>query len=275
MSQDRTVTVSGLKTRYLEQGRGPVALLLHGAVLGTSADVWSGNMGPLASRGLRVIAPDLPGWGLTDAPSDHSFGFRRRFVLNFLDELEIEKAAFIGHSASGRIAVETAFTDTGRVTRIMVLGSGTLLPPLEGVPAGPPDDRVSGEPTIEDTRAGLLPNTFNQALITDELVEFRHRMSLGHNLQSALARQSAPADPPPPPPFWQRLDRIPVPARFLYGKEDRGEAGKRSELARQRYPKLDLHVFDGCKHMIQWDKAREFEELAAEFLLDREPAGAA
>jgi 2-hydroxy-6-oxonona-2,4-dienedioate hydrolase len=274
MAQDRTVTVAGLKTRYLEQGSGPVALLLHGAALGTSADVWAGNIGPLAHAGLRVIAPDLPGWGLTDAPSDHSYGFRRRFVLNFLDALEIEKAAFIGHSASGRIAVETAFTDTGRVNRIMVLGSGTLLPPMEGVPMGPPDDRVSGEPTLEDTRAGLLANTCDQSLITDELVELRHRMSLGKNLQSALARQSLPPEPPPQPPFWQRLDQIPVPARFLYGKQDRGEAGKRSELARQRYPKLDLHVLDGCKHLIQWDTAREFEALAVEFLLERAPAAA-
>jgi len=275
MIQDKSVTIDGLNARYLEEGQGPVALLLHGAALGTSADVWSGNIGPLASRGLRVIAPDLPGWGLTDAPSDHSFGYRRRFVLKFLDALGINRAAFIGHSASGRIAVETAFGETDRVTRIIVLGSGTLLPPLEGVPMGPPDDRVSAEPTIEDTRAGLEANTFNQSLITPELVELRHRMSLGKSLESALARQSTPAEPAPQPPFWARLDQIPVPAQFLYGRQDRGEAGKRSELARQRYPKLDLHVFDGCKHMIQWDKAREFEELAAEFLLAREPAGAA
>ncbi len=229
MIQDKSVTIDGLNARYLEEGQGPVALLLHGAALGTSADVWSGNIGPLASRGLRVIAPDLPGWGLTDAPSDHSFGYRRRFVLKFLDALGINT----------------------------------------------PDDRVSAEPTIEDTRAGLEANTFNHSLITPELVELRHRMSLGKSLESALARQSTPAEPAPQPPFWARLDQIPVPAQFLYGRQDRGEAGKRSELARQRYPKLDLHVFDGCKHMIQWDKAREFEELAAEFLLAREPAGAA
>jgi pimeloyl-ACP methyl ester carboxylesterase len=33
------------------------------------------------------------------------------------------------------------------------------------------------------------------------------------------------------------------------------------------YPDLDLHLFDHCKHMVQWDKAEAFEQLAAEFLL--------
>ncbi|MFI5267125.1 MAG: alpha/beta fold hydrolase, partial [Chloroflexota bacterium] len=62
---DQWVTLDGLRTRYLEEGQGAPVILLHGAAPGTSAEVWQPNMGPLASRGPRLLAPDLPGWGLT------------------------------------------------------------------------------------------------------------------------------------------------------------------------------------------------------------------
>ena len=37
--EDKFVTVGGLRTRYIEEGQGPAVILLHGASLGSSADV--------------------------------------------------------------------------------------------------------------------------------------------------------------------------------------------------------------------------------------------
>jgi len=68
--EDRFLTVAGLKIRYLEQGSGPTAILLHGASLGSSADVWRRNLAPLADYGIRAIAYDQPGFGLSDDPPD-------------------------------------------------------------------------------------------------------------------------------------------------------------------------------------------------------------
>ncbi len=65
---DQFVQVDGLKTRYIEQGSGPAVVLLHGASLGSSADVFARNLPTLARAGLRVIAYDQPGFGLTDNP---------------------------------------------------------------------------------------------------------------------------------------------------------------------------------------------------------------
>ena len=65
---DKFVTVDGLRTRYIEEGEGSPVLLLHGASLGSSADVFIRNLGPLARAGLRVIAFDQPGFGLPMSP---------------------------------------------------------------------------------------------------------------------------------------------------------------------------------------------------------------
>src|SRR5262245_59105025 len=122
--------VDGLTVRYLEEGRGPPIILLHGASLGSSADVWVRNSEPLAAHALRGLAPDLPGFGASDDPADHSVGCRRRFVLAFMDALGLERAALVGPSQSGRVAVDLAFGFPERIARVIVLGTGSLLPPL-------------------------------------------------------------------------------------------------------------------------------------------------
>jgi pimeloyl-ACP methyl ester carboxylesterase len=102
----KRIRVDGLSVRHFEAGKGAPVVLLHGASLGSSADVWTRNLAPLAAHGLRVIAPDLPGFGGTDNPADVSLSYRKKFVLAFMDALKIERAALVGHSQSGRVALD-------------------------------------------------------------------------------------------------------------------------------------------------------------------------
>jgi pimeloyl-ACP methyl ester carboxylesterase len=70
--ENKFVQVDGLKTRYIEAGSGPAVICLRGASLDSSADVFERNRGSLSAAGLRVIAFDQPGFGLTDNPDDFS-----------------------------------------------------------------------------------------------------------------------------------------------------------------------------------------------------------
>ncbi|HSY57332.1 MAG TPA: alpha/beta fold hydrolase, partial [Bradyrhizobium sp.] len=66
-AQHRTVTTNGITMQIAEQGEGPLVLLCHGwPELGFS---WRHQM-PLAAAGYRAVAPDLRGYGRTDAPDD-------------------------------------------------------------------------------------------------------------------------------------------------------------------------------------------------------------
>src|SRR6185437_11210720 len=96
-TNDRFATVDGLKTRYLEEGSGVPAILLHGSSLGSSADVFRRNLRALGASGIRAIALDLPGFGKTDASDDLSGGYRRKFILKFMDAIGLKTAALIGH----------------------------------------------------------------------------------------------------------------------------------------------------------------------------------
>lgn len=269
MPTEKFVQVDGLKTRYLEEGSGPEVLLLHGASLGSSADVWERNLAPLAAHGLRAIAFDQPGFGLSDNPKDFSVAYRRRFILQFMDALGIKKASLVGHSQAGNMAVGLAFDHTDRISKVVVLATGSVLPPLAegGKGGGEGEEGGSSEPSLDDTRALLEHNLFNHSLITPEALEKRHRMSVGKNFQAFLERSKAPrGGGKDAVPVWERLHKLPVPLLMIYGKQDRGSAAARAAALKERYPSLNMHLLDNCKHLAQWDASDEFVSLSGKFL---------
>jgi pimeloyl-ACP methyl ester carboxylesterase len=274
-TEDKFVTVAGLRTRYIEQGRGQAVILLHGASLGSSADVWQRNLAPLADFGTRVIAYDQPGFGLTDDPSDWGIAFRTSFILQFMDALGLDKAVLIGHSQAGNMAVELAFSNPDRIAKVAVLGTGSLLPPLpEGTKkSGPAEGEEGGdhEPTLADARELLEKNLYHQNMFNDAELATRLRMSIGKNFKAFLARNAAGAKnkgtkDPTKKPMWQRLTGMKQPLLMIYGREDRAQAGKRAEELKQLQPSLDLHIVPNCKHIVQWDAEADFYRLAGPFL---------
>ena len=73
--------INDLRIRYLDSNnRGTPLLLLHG--LGGSIESWTNNIGFLWSR-FRMIALDLPGFGLSDKPK---ISYSINFYVNFLEK---------------------------------------------------------------------------------------------------------------------------------------------------------------------------------------------
>ena len=268
---ERFIEVDGLRVRYLEEGSGPAVLLLHGASLGSSADVWAGNLADFAAQGLRAIAPDLPGFGMTTNAPDHSVGFRARFVAKLIAALGLERAHLVGHSQAGQIAVRLGIDEPAVLGKIVVLGTASLLPPLPDSKAGDNaegDDGGTEEPTPIEVRRQLAETLFDPTRITPDAVAVRHRMSIGKNFDAFLARREAKSGAKKEksePPLWQRLGEVKVPMRLIYGRQDRA-AERRAVLARQRYPALDLHLIERCRHLVQWDAPAQMASLIGDFL---------
>jgi pimeloyl-ACP methyl ester carboxylesterase len=53
---------------------------------------------------------------------------------------------------------------------------------------------------------------------------------------------------------------------MIYGREDRAHAGERAELLKQQQPQMNVHIVNGCKHMVHWDAQAEMERLVIPFL---------
>jgi 2-hydroxy-6-oxonona-2,4-dienedioate hydrolase len=279
-TNDRFATVDGLNVRYLEDGGGMPAILLHGSSLGSSADVFRRNLPALAAGGVRAIAVDLPGFGNSDPATDLSGAARNTFILRFMDALGLKRAALIGHSSSGGPAVSIALKNPERVSHVIVLGTGSLLPPLEsggtkvggreGAAQARLEERmVKQEPAIEETRALLEANLFHHELITEEELALRHQNSIGRCFEQFVRRHAAAGEDgggKSSVPLWQRLIEVKQPLLLIYGRHDRARAEERAKLLKERYPQLDLHFADGCKHLVPWDAAELFHKLAVPFL---------
>ena len=83
-------------------GKGPAVLLIHGFPL--NRQMWQPQLLPVAEAGYRVIAPDLRGFGESDAPADgYSMDVFADDMVALLDYLGIERAVIGGMSMGGYI----------------------------------------------------------------------------------------------------------------------------------------------------------------------------
>ena len=98
----RSAFINGISMTWDEVGSGPAVLLIHGFPL--CRELWKPQTTALVAAGYRVIAPDLRGFGQSDASSDNcSMDLYADDLIELLDHLEIEKAAAAGISMGGYV----------------------------------------------------------------------------------------------------------------------------------------------------------------------------
>jgi pimeloyl-ACP methyl ester carboxylesterase len=142
---------AGGRVHLLEKGSGRPLVVLHGT--GDPA----GFLLPLLEvlHGVRVIAPDRPGIGLSDPVELPIHGYREAAVSwldGLLDALGLETTALVGHSGGGVWALWYALARPERVTRLTLMG----VPTLPGTRA-PLPIRLMTTPVLGAVLRGLLP----------------------------------------------------------------------------------------------------------------------
>ena len=125
------LNVDGRKEYAATGGRAfdaakPAVLLVHGA--GMDHTVWQLPARWLAWHGHSVLAVDLPGHGRSEGPVLGSVPELAQWLGRVMDAAGIERAAVVGHSMGGAIALETAAALPERVTRIALLGTAAAIP---------------------------------------------------------------------------------------------------------------------------------------------------
>jgi len=106
-----------------DSGAGPPVLLLHG--FPATRGLWKDVAPRLVAGGFRAIAPDLIGYGAS--PDDQDVGMERQagWLLELLDELEIDRAAVVAHDVGTAAAQILAVRAPERV-RLLVLMDGVF-----------------------------------------------------------------------------------------------------------------------------------------------------
>jgi 2-hydroxymuconate-semialdehyde hydrolase/2-hydroxy-6-oxo-octa-2,4-dienoate hydrolase len=227
---------------------------------------WQHNIGALSQR-LRVLAPDIVGFGVTKRPDDIVYSLRTwtDHVWAFLDAHGIEKTAIVGNSLGGRIALQMAADRPDRITKMVLMGTpGVDMTPTEGLAA-----LRAYEPS-HDAMRDLLRNYFavDPTMITDELVDIRYQASIADGAYEAY--RSMFFDPRHAGSELSITENevraIATPILLVHGREDKVVPLQVSLTMLGLLPNADLHVFSACGHWTQIERADEFSALVADYL---------
>ena len=193
---------------YRSAGDGTPLLLLHQSP--SSSMMFGAVMAPLAERGVRVIAPDTPGFGLSDVPPEPpDIEDYARALLTLFDGLAIDKAAVLGHHTGASIAVEMALAAPDRISRLVLNGPAVLSEDeraawrqaLRDNPA--PEIKPDGSHFIDQwsKRAHFTPGWTSlhamhigvlQMFIAGETEWYGHRAAFAHDLGAAIKNVTQP-----------------------------------------------------------------------------------
>lgn len=118
----RTIDANGIKMHIAEAGQGPLVILLHGfPELWYS---WRHQLPALAAAGYHAVAPDVRGYGGTDAPQEvESYTMRNHTAdtVGVLDALGEKTAVVVGHDWGAPIAWHSALLYPERFTAVVAL----------------------------------------------------------------------------------------------------------------------------------------------------------
>ena len=121
----RRIKVNGIRLNMIVEGEGNPVILLHG--FPDSAYLWRNQIKALAGNGYMVIAPDLRGFGDSDAPpgkKNYTFDIITNDVIALLDLLGIRKVSVVGHDLGAVVGWLLAVRYPERLFRYVAVSVG-------------------------------------------------------------------------------------------------------------------------------------------------------
>jgi pimeloyl-ACP methyl ester carboxylesterase len=264
-----TADANGIKTNYLEAGKGDPVVLIHGSGPGvTSYANWRLVL-PALAENFRVLAPDMVGFGFSERPANIQYGVQTWAdqVVGLMDTLELPTAHLVGNSFGGAIALRIATQHPDRVGKLVLMGSmGVPFPITEGL------ERVWGyEPSFENMRKVLDVFAYSRDLVNDELAEVRYRGSIQPGFQESFAAMF-----PAPRQRWVEamctpeddIRRLPHRTLIVHGREDQVIPVQTSLRLMELIDNADLSVFSHCGHWSMIERTEDFNRSVNEFFSD-------
>ena len=269
------IEVNGLQVHYKIAGSGePVMVLLHG--FGASTYTWHKVMAPLAQKGT-VIAFDRPAFGLTERPmpgswtdeNPYSADFAEKLTIGFMDQMGVEKAVLIGHSAGAGIAMQTLLDYPERVAGLVMVD-----PALTGRPGMPewlentPQMRRLG-PFLARSLAGNEGDAFLEASWHDfskfsEADREAYRKPLRVADWDVALWEFTKANKTQD--LTARFDQVQLPVLVISGDDDRIVPMTESERIATALPDAQLEIISSCGHLPQEECPEGFLGVINEYL---------
>ncbi|GIV37029.1 MAG: alpha/beta hydrolase [Cyclobacteriaceae bacterium] len=239
--------------KYVDEGQGPVLLLLHG-LFGALSN-WQGVVNRF-SRDYRVVIPMLPIYEMS--LKEAGLEGLCRFVEQFVAFLSLNNMIIMGNSLGGHIALLYTLRNEDKVKKLVLTGSSGL---------------------FEDSMGGSYPKRGNYAYIkerveytfydpsvaTKELVDevFETTNSIPKAMRIVAIAKSAQRHN-----MAGDIPRIKAPTLLIWGLNDTITPPMAAWEFHRLIPNSTLRFIDRCCHAPMMEHPEKFNDLVSDFLKD-------
>jgi pimeloyl-ACP methyl ester carboxylesterase len=251
----RIIEVQGITTHLFESGpaAAPALLYLHGTSLG---NLWLEYHSNLA-RNFHVLAPDIPGFGLTERPdwmrdmSDYLL-----YIRDLLAILGLRQVHLVGHSLGGWMAAEFAVWYPERVQTLVLSNAAGIR--VKGVPIA---DLFAMNP--QETLAACFDNLAAAAPLIPAQITTDYMLQM-YNERTTLAALAW--NPHFDPRLARRLKGLTCPTLIVWGANDRLIPPIYGTTLHELIPGSRLVVLAGTGHMPMFELPEAWTRAIYDFL---------
>jgi pimeloyl-ACP methyl ester carboxylesterase len=234
------------------EGETLPVVLIHGA--GGTHLSWPPQVRRIP--GYRIIAPDLPGHGKSGGRGHQTIHAYARSIVDLVEELNINRAAFVGHSMGGLIALSLALDYPDRAAAVGLISTGARLR------VAPEILENAASPTTFYKAASALAAGFFTPQADPSLVRaveadlMNNRPSVFHgDLVACNAYDEL-----------ERTGEVRCPALICSGMEDRLSPIRYSQYLANEIPSSRLEFIPGAAHMVMLEQTDAFIQALEHFL---------
>jgi pimeloyl-ACP methyl ester carboxylesterase len=255
--------MAGRALPHSERGEGSPVLLLHAGI--ADRRMWDEHLEPLAAAGHRVIAVDLPGFG--DAASEREPVAHWEDVLETMDALGIERAALVGNSFGGAVALRVAALHPQRISLLLLFSA-----PSAPEPDPSPELLAVWEAEEEALEAGDTKRAVESVVsawvrpgapdeVRQQVAEMQRRNYELHASEQELEQAPDPLEEDP-----AQVAAIDCPVLVAAGEEDMVDFKNAVSELGSKLQRATTAMIPRCGHLAPLEAPEEFRRLVLENL---------
>ncbi|MAU40119.1 MAG: alpha/beta hydrolase [Kordiimonas sp.] len=268
--ESKYIDVNGIKTHYIDEGEGDnIVVLIHGGGAGADGKGnFSTNVPFYNKAGMRVICPDMVGYGRSDKPNPEEFSYtqeaRAEHIAAFIEALGVGPVNLVGNSMGGAAACGATLLRPDLVKSLVLMGAAIKIDHAEMVAAQ--DDNAVHK--YDGTREGMLrtikalTHSYEPA---DELVDYRQELATAPGTMEAFIAAMKLAFNNGLYYSGEELGSLKPPVMIITGRDDIMVPQRMMIQAMQEIPHAWGVFMPDCGHWVMIEYPEEFCNLTMQF----------
>jgi len=247
------ITVQGRIVQFQDSVKASrrAIVFLHGAGGShhTFRDQWAGMRGA-----VRMVIPDLPGHGRSGGPPLESVDACATWLVDFVNEVGLDRFILAGHSMGGAIALQSALGSLKGLEALVLLGTGARLRISPVIFEGIGDRFREFAPELVGWMTSAASSGLLREDITNDVLSTRPDTFLA-DFHACNGFD-----------VMDRLGAIRVPTLVVSGDDDRLTPLKYGEYLATNIPGAVLKIIHGAGHLVMLEKPNEVNAVITSFV---------